>query len=180
MAKEIEVKVLNIDPEDIEKKLIKVGARLIKKEYQVNTIFMNIDEDIEGVGKGYLRIRESRDLISKKQENIFTFKQNISQDGFRENEETETRVDNKEALIKILSLMNINIKHEGKKERSSYEFENIRFDIDIWDKETYPDPYLEIEVVNAEDIKKAIRLLDIKKENVTTKSLKELRNSLNK
>ena len=180
MAKEIEVKVLNIDPDDIEEKLIKLGAKLIKKEYQVNTIFMSIDEDIEEVGNGYLRIRESKDLINEKVENIFTFKRNISQDGFRKNEETETLVEDKEALIKILSFMNINIKNEGKKERTSYEFESIRFDIDIWDKETYPYPYLEIEVNDSKDIEKAIKLLDIKEENVTTKSLKDLRSEMKK
>lgn len=178
MSKEIEVKVLNIKPKDLEEKLIKIGAKLIKKEYQVNTIFMNIDEDIEEVGKGYLRIRESKDLINGELENTLTFKRNISQDGFRENEEIETRVEDKESLIKILSLMNIDIKHEGKKERTSYEFENIRFDIDIWDKKTYPCPYLEIEVEKIEDIDRAIDLLDIDRNDITTKSLKELRTDL--
>lgn len=180
MSKEIELKVLNINPEDLEKKLIKLGARLIKKEHQVNTIFMSIDEDIEEIGNGYLRISESRDLISEQVENILTFKRNISQDGFRENEEIETRIEDKEALIKILSLINVNVAHEGKKERTSYEFENIRFDIDIWDMDTYPYPYLEIEVEDAEDIEKAIKLLDINKSNVTTKSLKQLRYDLKK
>ena len=175
MAKELEVKVLGIDKEGLKKKLVEIGAKLIKIELQVNTIFMNIDEDIECVGKGYLRVRESKNLIDEKSENIFTFKRNISQDGFRENEEIETRIEDKDSLIKILDCLNIKVKHVGKKERIRYEFEGIKFDIDTWDSETYPDPYLEIEVESISDIEKAIVLLDINREDITTKSLKELR-----
>ena len=178
MPKELEVKVLNIDKEDLEKKLISLGARLIKKEHQVNTIFMDIDEDIEGVGKGYLRIRESENLTENRTENKLTFKRNISQEGIRENEEIETRFEDKDSLIKILSCLNINIKHVGKKERIRYELEGIKFDIDTWGDETYPHPYLEIEVIDASDIDKAIELLGIDKKDVTTKSLGGLRADL--
>lgn len=175
MAKELEVKVLNIDKEELKKKLVEIGAKLIKIELQVNTIFMNIDEDIEGVGKGYLRVRESKNLMDEKTENIFTFKRNISQNGFRENEEIETKVEDKDSLIKILDCLNIKVKHIGKKERIRYEFEGIKFDIDTWDKETYPNPYLEIEVEDIRDIQKATDILNINIEDITTKSLKELR-----
>lgn len=178
MAIELEVKVLNIDKIDLENRLIKLGARLIKKERQVNTIFMGIDEDIEDVGKGYLRIRESKDLETGETKNILMFKKNISQDGFRQNEEIETQVEDRDSMLKILGCLNIHIKHVGEKERISYEFEGIRFDIDSWDKDTYPNPYLEIEVTDSKDIDKAIILLDLNNEDVTTKSLKQLRKEI--
>lgn len=178
MANEIEVKVLNIDKEKLEDKLIKIGAKLIKKEIQVNTIFMDIDEDIEEVGRGYLRIRESQNITDGSKRSMITFKRNLSQDGFRENEEIETIIEDKESMVKILSCLNINVKNVGRKERLRYNFKGIQFDIDTWDKETYPYPYLEIEVKDPKDIDKAIELLEIDKNNVTTRSLKELREDI--
>ena len=175
MALELEVKVLNIDKEKLKERLVKLGAKLIKIELQVNTIFMDIDEDIEDVGKGYLRIRESENLLSKETKNTLTFKRNISQNGFRKNEEIETVIEDKDSLVKILSCLNIDVKNVGKKERIRYEFEGIKFDIDTWDTETYPYPYLEIEVEHPNDLEKAIKLLELNRENVTTESIKELR-----
>ena len=175
MSKELEIKVLNIDKKQIEEKLIQIGAKLIKKEYQINTVFDTKEETIENSKEGYLRIRESKNLIDNKVEYILTFKKNISNNGMRENKEIETKVENKDSLIEILKNLDIYKKHEGSKERTSYEYEGIRFDIDTWDKNTYPYPYLEIEVTKKEDIEKALKLLGISKENVTLKSLKELR-----
>lgn len=178
MANEIEVKVLNIDKEKLEEKLINIGAKLIKKEIQVNTIFMDIDENIEDVGRGYLRIRENENIIDGSKRSMITFKRNLSQDGFRENEEIETIIEDKDSMVKILACLNINVKNVGRKERLRYNFEGIQFDIDTWDRETYPYPYLEIEVKDSEDIKRAIDLLNIDKKCVTTKSLKELREDI--
>ena len=145
---------------------------------QINTIFMDIDDDIEDVGRGYLRIRESENLTNGKKRTMITFKRNLSQDGFRENEEIETVIEDKESMVKILSCLNIDVQDVGRKERVRYSFEAIQFDIDTWDNETYPDPYLEIEVIESKDIDKAIELLDIDKSKVTTKSLKELREDI--
>ena len=178
MANEIEVKVLNIDKELLENKLINMGASLIKKEMQVNTIFMDIDGDIEDVGRGYLRLRESENLTNGKKTSMITFKRNLSQDGFRENEEIETLIEDKDSMVRILSCLNIDVKNVGRKERLRYNYEGIQFDIDTWDEETYPHPYLEIEVKDSNDIQRAIEILDIDKKDVTTKSLKELREDL--
>ncbi len=180
MAIELEVKVLGIDKQQLENKLIEMGATLIKKEKQVNTVFMGIDEDIEEVGQGYLRIRESENLETGETANTLTFKRNISQDGFRENEEIETKVEDRDAMLSILGCLNIHIKHIGEKTRIRYELEGIRFDIDTWDTHTYPDPYLEIEVTDPADIVKAVKLLGLDASKVTTKSLKEMRNEIKK
>ncbi|RKD30561.1 class IV adenylate cyclase [Thermohalobacter berrensis] len=178
MGKELEVKVLNINKDEIEKKLKDLGAKLIKKEYQINTIFDTEDRYIKNEKNGYLRIRERRDLVNKDTEYIFTLKRNISKDGLRENVEIETKVEDKEALTEILKNLKLNKKHQGEKERISYKYEDIRFDIDTWDKETYPYPYLEIEVNSKDDLEKAIKLLELNRENVTSKSLGELRMEL--
>lgn len=175
MATELEVKVLNIDKDEIENKLRTIGAKLIKKEYQVNTIYDDNDRSIKEELNGYLRIRESKDLITNETKFIFTLKRNVPNGKLRENIETETIVEDGGSLGEILRLMNLKIKHRGTKERISYSYKSIRFDIDTWDKETYPYPYLEIEVNCEGDLDIAIDLLGLNRENVTLKSLGQLR-----
>jgi len=176
--KEMEVKVLNINKKDLEKKLISIGAKLVKREYQINTIFDTEDRLVKNAHKGYLRIRENKNLLTDNTEYIFTLKKNISKNELRENIEIETKVENKEALINILAHLNLTVKHEGTKERISYKYDDILFEIDTWNKETYPDPYLEIEVIKKEDLDKAIDLLNLDRKNVTSKSLEQLRNEI--
>lgn len=175
MSKELEVKVININKEEIENRLKEVGAKLVKKEFQINTIFDTDDRIIKYTHNGYLRIRESRDQINNRTECIFTLKKNVSNDGIRENIEIESKIEDKEAIKKILRHLGLTVKHEGIKERISYSYEDILFDIDTWDKNTYPEPYLEIEVVKKEDLEKAIKLLGLDRNNVTDKSLAKLR-----
>lgn len=179
MGKELEVKVLNIDKEEIEDKLKKLGAELIKREYQVNTIFDTDERKIKQQQNGYLRIRESRDLINEEKRYIFTLKKNISKNSLRENIEIETEVQDNKALESILSHLDVKVIHRGTKERTSYKYENIIFEIDTWDKDTYPNPYLEIEVEKEEELNKAIDLLDLNREDVTSKSIDDLRKEVN-
>lgn len=179
MSKEMEVKVLNIDKNEIENKLRQIGADLIKKEYQINTIFDSNDRKIKKNKEGYLRIRESRNLLTDDIVYIFTLKKNMSKECVRENVEIETEIQDKEALKSILEHLDLYVVHQGEKERTTYMYDNIRFDIDTWDKDTYPYPYLEIEVERKEDIERAIDLLNLNKSDVTTKSLGQIRMELN-
>lgn len=171
----MEVKVLNIDKDQLENKLKQVGAKLVKKEHQINTIFDNKDRNIKQIQEGYLRIRESKDLLTDETTFILTLKRNISKSGLRENIETETQVKDAEALSSILDALGLSVVHRGEKERITYIYDNLRFEIDTWDKNTYPEPYLEIEVEKREDLEKAIVLLDLNRADVTSKSLGELK-----
>ena len=82
-------------------------------------------------------------------------------------------------MIKILDELDIDLEYEGKKERVSYIYKEQRFDIDIWDKNTYPDPYMEIEFTNKNKMDEVINDIDIDKNNITTASISELRAKLN-
>lgn len=177
MAKEIEVKVLNINKQEMINKLESLGAELVKHENQANHIFDT--KDMLGNNKlSYLRLRETHNCKNDDVQYTFTLKSNISTGDVRVNEEIETKVEDKDALIKILSKLNIKEKHIGKKERISYIKDDILFEIDTWDEETYPHPYMELEVKDKKDLKKAIDMLNIKEEDVTSKSLYELRKDL--
>ncbi|NLC04761.1 MAG: adenylate cyclase, partial [Tissierellia bacterium] len=47
MVKELEVKILNIDLEEMERKIISLGGRLIAKETQVNTLIDSTTKPIK-------------------------------------------------------------------------------------------------------------------------------------
>lgn len=178
MAKEIEVKILNVDLDEMEKRLVDIGAKLISKEYQINIIFDSKDNYIENNLNSYLRIRETKNLLTDEVKVNLTLKKNISKDGARENLEVTTEIDDKQSMIYILKDLKYEVIEEGYKNRISYIYENIRFDLDKWDKNTYPYPYMEIEVEKKEDLEKAENLLNIDKDNISTKSIMELKEEL--
>ena len=62
-------------------------------------------------------------------------------------------------------------KRPGYKHRRSYMYENILFEIDTWDEQTYTKPYLEIEVTSDEELEKAIVLLNLDRSQITTKPI---------
>lgn len=180
MAKELEVKVLNIDKKEMEERLASIGAKYLVKEEQINTLIDTKAKDIENELGSYLRIRETKDLDTGEKQIIFTLKENISREGIRENIEASTYISNKKTLIYILNRLGYEIVEEGYKERISYIYDDIRFDIDTWDEKTYPYTYMEIEVKKEDDLDKAIELLDIDKSQITTKSIVDLRRELEK
>ncbi len=176
--KEIEVKVLNIDKDKIESKLKQIGCELIKDEYQYNYIFDTEERRLKKKYNGYLRIRKT--VNKDKTEKIeLTLKRNIANTKFRKNIENNLNIDNVEEGTNILEALGYKLMHIGKKHRISYKHKDILFEIDTWDKETYPYTYLEIEVIREEDLERAIELLEIDKKNITKKSIEELREEIN-
>lgn len=171
---EIEVKVLNIDKDEIERKLINLGAKLVKDEDQVNMRFDTIDNYLKKNCNGYLRIRKTKNYINGKSTNTLTLKKNISRNNCRINEEIETEISNVEEMIKILNELNYIMKAPADKHRRSYIYDDILFEIDEWDKKVYAKPYLEIEVKHEEKLEQAIKLLDIDRRNITVKPIEEL------
>ena len=172
--KELEVKVLKINKEEIEKRILSIDAELVKDEYQYNYTFDTEERYLKKNYNGYLRIRKtvSRD---KKEKIELTLKRNIPDNDIRKNFENNLQIDNLEEGIKILEVLGYKLFHTGEKHRKSYKYKEIIFEIDTWDKETYPYPYMEIEVSCKEDIDKALVLLGLDEDSITTKSLEELR-----
>ncbi|MDF2676860.1 MAG: hypothetical protein K0Q97_1173 [Bacillota bacterium] len=173
--REKEVKVLNIDKDEIENKLKNIGATLIKDEEQINIRFDSEESILKKNLNGYLRIRITKNLLNGETKNTMTFKKSISRDKLRVNEEIETEISNVEETSKILEILGYKKKRPGLKHRRSYIYDNIIFEIDTWDKETYPKPYLEIEMATEEDLEKAIKLLNLDRSQITSKSIAELR-----
>lgn len=170
MQREIEVKVLGIVPKEIEEKLISLGAEKISREMQKNYTFAPQTGEFE---KGYLRIRE-RIVDDKKAPIELTFKEVKNDEEVRINNEFTVHIDSVSMMTSILEKMGVKLKYKGEKERISYRYKGQRFDIDIWDKETYPHPYMEIEFTNQSKIDEILDDLDIDKSRVTTKSISDL------
>lgn len=175
MAKELEVKVLDIDLEKLREQLFQIGAELNKKENQINTIYDYDDNSFEIEEKGYIRIRESENLLNNQKNIYFTIKKVIPNNEIKEYEEIEVEVSNKEELEKILGFFKIHKKHTGEKYREEYLYESIRYHIDIWDSETVQFPYLEIEVEEKKDLKKALNVIGYSERDISLKTIKELK-----
>lgn len=173
--REREVKVLNIDKEEIEKKLIGMGAALVKDEDQINYRFDTEDGFLKKAYKGYLRIRITKNNLSGETKSTMTFKRSIKRDSLRVNEEIDTDLSDWESASNIIELLGYKRKNPGYKHRRSYMYENIMFEIDTWDEKTYSKPYLEIEVASDEELEKAIKLLNLDRSQITTKAIDELR-----
>lgn len=172
--REKEVKVLNIDKQEIEKKLINLGATLIKDENQINYRFDTEDNFLKKTYNGYLRIRVTENLLNKETKYTMTFKRSVNRNKLRVNEETETEISDWKSTAKIIELLGYRMKKPGHKHRRSYTYDGITFEIDTWDKKTYSKPYLEIEMTSEKDLEKAIKLLDLDINQVTTKPIDEL------
>ncbi|MDO5047710.1 MAG: class IV adenylate cyclase [Anaerococcus sp.] len=176
MQREIEVKVLNIDIEEMIEKLEGLGAERINHEFQKNYTFKPVGS--KEFDHGYLRLRETSHKGSDKKEIELTFKEIKVADDVRINNEYTTKVDSVTMMTRIFELIGVELEYKGEKERISYSYKGQRFDIDIWDKKTYPRPYMEIEFTNQSKIDDIIEELGIDKDNVTNKSITELRESL--
>lgn len=171
MQREIEVKVLGIKVDEAIKKLESLGAEKIGEELQKNYTFgPNYEEDFK---TGYLRIRETY-KDSKREKIELTFKEMQNDEDVRINNEFTTHIDSVSMMITILKKIGIKLKYEGSKERISYRYKGQRFDIDTWDKKTYPEPYMEIEFTNQTKIEDILDELNIDREKVTTKSISDL------
>lgn len=178
MSREIEVKVVGLDLDILEERLKSIGAGLISYEEQKN-IILNTDSYFKEKNlDGYLRIREVNNKLLNRVDREITLKENMGRDGVRENIEIESEISDLDAMLEILSKLGYEVDKVGYKTRKSYLYDGIRFDLDTWDKETYPEPYMEIEVEGEEDLDRAIELLSIDKKNITTKSIVDLRRDL--
>ncbi|WP_297280625.1 class IV adenylate cyclase [uncultured Anaerococcus sp.] len=175
MQREIEVKVMDIDINQMEEKLIELGAKKVNHEFQKNYTFVPKGGEFDN---GYLRIRETNADGDNKSIEL-TFKEVKSDSEFRVNNEYTVTIDSVSVMIKILEQLGVKLQYEGEKERTSYSYKGQRFDLDIWDKKTYPNPYMEIEFTNKSKMDEILEDLDIDKANVTNESITELRKKLN-
>jgi adenylate cyclase, class 2 len=171
--KELEVKIVNIDPDVIREKMKVIGAALVKKENQVNKIFDFADKRLLD-NKGYARIRIVADLLNNRKHYYMTTKKLISQEKFKVMEENEIEISDHlegENIFRALGLIQYS---DIARYRESYRYKNALIEIDINDKAFFPVPYIEIETGSEEELEEIVELLGYEMKDTTSKTIFQL------
>ena len=171
--KELETRIIKIDVASIRKILISNGAEKVKEENQINDIYDFEDGRLLDQ-KGYARIRTVDDLLNNKKITFMTTKKMLSQGKFKEMEENEVIVDNKEAAEGIYKSLGLVLKQSIQKFRESYKLKDGLVEIDINDKNFCPFPYIEIETDSEEKLERIVKLLGYTMEDTTSKTIYQL------
>ncbi len=146
MENEIEVKILEIDVDEVVKKLENIGAKKIVDANIVAEFFINSDAK---------KIRLRR--VDGK--NILTFKNKYESSDFLKTDEIEIFFDDYEKMKKVLIELEFIHYGSSEKTRTTYKYKNIHFEID-----TLPGipTFLEIESVDMQGVKNGVELLGYK------------------
>ena len=162
--KEIEVKILEINVEEVERKLKKLGVVKVFDGELVNIYFDFPDKRLEREGK-VIRLRKKYDKV------ILTFKKFITQEEAKVMDENELEVPDLGLMIEIFKEIGLLPLYKFKKHRKTYELNQIHFEID-----KYPDipAFLEIEAPDLKTVYAMVSKLGFSKEKVNSYSIKEV------
>ena len=169
--KEIEVKILDISRKEIESKLISLGAKKIL-DNEINAVFFDFKDG---------SIRNNKKTIRLRQEGSKTFltfkeaaeKNNNSNAKIREEHQVE--VSDFYITKILLESLGLSERLVLKKHRTSYQLENVHFEIDKHlGKYGFIPEFMEIEAEDINLIYKYAQLLGFTKEDCKPWSLSDL------
>lgn len=170
---EIETRIVDIDVDDIRKKMMAANALKVKAENQTNHIFDFEDRRLLSQ-KGYARVRVVEDTLTNKFIYFMTTKKIISQEKYKVMEENEVTVDNAETAINLFKSLGLIETETIKKYRESYKYKNTLVEIDINDPSFCPFPYIEIETSSEDELKEVVDLLGYKMADTTSATIYEI------
>jgi len=132
---EIEVKILEIDKKQIEKKLVALGARKIF-DGTMHVLSFDFPD---------LRLRKKKDFLrlrTEGQKTMLTYKKKVSKKRSKKAIEYEAKVSDFQKTKVLLEALGLKITFKIDKKRTEYELPNVKFAID-----TYPGipTFMEIE-----------------------------------
>ncbi|OGC98544.1 hypothetical protein A2701_01325 [Candidatus Amesbacteria bacterium RIFCSPHIGHO2_01_FULL_47_34] len=146
---EIEAKYLDIDPDEIQKKLLAIGAVKKSEELIRQKVYDYHDWRLDKMG-AWIRLRDTGSKVTLAYKQRLGMKDGVANDSGME--EIEVAVGEFEKTAMIMEKAGFAIKFCEEKKRITYTKGNIVFDIDLWP--VLP-PYLEIEGPSWEAIDKA-------------------------
>lgn len=155
---EFETKVINIDPVEIEAKLLKLGALKVG-EYNYRRYVYGIHDN----EKGWLRLRTDGHTTT------ITFKSKDGQ-GIGETTEIETEVKDFDTMHQIVIQTHVKNCMYQENKRIKYEKDQIEFCIDFW---PLVPPWLEIESNSEQKVKEGLKLLGLEGEDIGNMSAKQ-------
>ena len=162
--KEIEIKILDINPQDIRKKLKALGAqKFFDGEVDV-LLFDYPDKRIQKSGATF-RLRKAGDRVE------LCFKDKKERSTFKIAEETEVLTTSFENTRKIIEKLGFIKTSAGKKQRECSRINNIKFDMD-----TYPNipTYLEVEAPTAKEVETYVKKLGFTMKQTTNMTAHEV------
>ena len=158
---EIELKFLEVDVAELEKKLIKIGAKRVDN-YEYNRKLFDYPDGSMNDRHGWIRVRTDG------KETTLTYKQTLRKklnEGKEENvgvKEIEVVVDDYEKTCELMKAIGLIVTTEEKNTRTRYEKDDVVFDIDSW---PFIPTYLEIESSSFKKVHEAARELDLDPKN---------------
>ena len=170
---EIEVKIIEINIDEIIDKLESFGAKAVKNEHQINTIYDFEDLRLHSK-KGYARIREVEDNIKNEKRAYMTTKKMISQEKYKEMEENETIIKDAKEGHNIFKSLDLIVRKILIKDRISYQYKNSLIEIDNVSHDEYPFPLLEIETQHEDELKEIVELLGYTMADTTSLTMAEI------
>ncbi len=170
---EIETRIIDIDVDEIRRKLLHMNAPKVKQENQINNIYDFSDKRLLK-GKGYARIRTIQDELTNSTIHFITTKKLISQEKYKIMDEHETEIKDADAAIGIFEALGLLLIQSIKKYRESYKYKNTLIEIDINEKDFCPFPYIEIESADEDELYEVITLLGYTLEDTTSKTIYEI------
>lgn len=162
---EIEVKILNINKDEIIQKLDSFGAKKVF-DGPMNSVYLDYEDKLKNKEK-MLRIRQ------KGEKCILTLKIKKKDSEAKINDEYETEVKNFEEARIIFKNLGFKEFATDFRKRISYKFRNSLVEIDIY--ETIP-PFLEVESPNKDELKEIVKLLGFSMEQTKKWTGKEVLN----
>lgn len=160
MDTEYEIKILDIDVDEVKKKLESLGAKLYLERSMRRYVY-----DFHPKKKDcWIRLRDNGERKT------LTIKE-IQKDTIDGTKEIEVTVDDFEKTNLLLNKLGYFHKAYQKNRRISYRLDNVKIEIDSWPK--IP-PYLEIEADSEEEVYKVVALLGFKKSQTTSIGVKKV------
>jgi adenylate cyclase, class 2 len=156
---EIEVKILEINQDDVISKLEKLGAEKIFDGWVESRFFDYPDNSLRAENK-LLRIRSTSEGV------VLGYKEKISQEKAKIMDEREVVVGSYEEIKSVLNALGFEETIYDKKYRTSYKINNVRFEIDTLENQKVKIPtFLEIEAESIDILYEYIAKLGFSKED---------------
>lgn len=160
MNTEYEIRVLDVEEDQMIDKLKKVGAKYVGSFNQKRYVYdMKPKKESQ-----WLRLRTDGNITT------LTYK-NIVKDTIDGTKELEIEVSDFEKTNELLEIMGYVSKGYQENKRIKFELNNVEIDIDTW---PMIPTYMELEGKNEEDILDVIKLLNLDKEKITALNCEDI------
>ena len=153
---EFEIKFLEVDVPELEKKLLAIGAKKVG-EYNYHRVLLDYPDFRMNKEDSWLRLRTNG------KETTLAYKQGIvnivdNQKIYSGMKEIETAVDSYEKTLELFKCIGLIVKREEENKRIRYRKGDSVFDIDFWPQ--IP-PYLEVESTSLDKARDAAKELGL-------------------